>query len=60
MNIREFTVLVRLFESADPELRRRAVALVPELAEWEPRPEIMVVHEDYTAEQLRALGLTTR
>ena len=39
MNIREFTCLIRLFQAcADPVLRRRALELVPELAEWDKKP----------------------
>ncbi len=36
MTVRELTCLVRLFQAcADPALRRRAMELVPELAEWD-------------------------
>ena len=36
MTFRELTCLIRLFQScADPAIRRRAVELVPELAEWD-------------------------
>jgi len=44
MNLCEFTALVRLFEAcADPAVRRRAMELVPELAEWDAPSVLRVV-----------------
>ncbi len=52
MTLAEFTALVRLYQAcADPALREAARRLVPELAEWEVRGPVLVMHEPYTAEQ---------